>query len=285
MSNGIKIAVIEDNLVLQELLVECITQRGFEVKGLSCGEELNEHLLTNQMDLLVLDLKLPGEDGLSIAKRLRAINPSLYILMLTASASEKDKVRGYENGADIYMLKPASPLEVSSAIANIEKRICNQRNLAFISRHDGLTGCLNKKTLIELLESQMLYTKRYKNKLSIIMMDLDNFKKINDQHGHLEGDKVLINFANQAKTCLRDSDHLARFGGDEFIAILPNIGLPQAKLVANRIVELGSASRLALPWSVSTGVAEWGDSDDSFEDLIERADKALYQSKLASNLL
>lgn len=127
MSNRIQIVVVEDNLALQELMVEHISQGGFNVKGVSCGEELDEHLANNRIDVLVLDLNLPGEDGLSIARRLRAASPSLYILMLTAKTTEIDKVQGYESGADIYLSKPASPLEVSSAIANIEKRILSQR--------------------------------------------------------------------------------------------------------------------------------------------------------------
>jgi DNA-binding response OmpR family regulator len=127
MPNRIQIVVVEDNLALQELMVEHISQGGFNVKGVSCGEELDEHLATNRIDVLVLDLNLPGEDGLSIARRLRAATPNLYILMLTAKTTEIDKVQGYESGADIYLSKPASPLEVSSAIANIERRILSRR--------------------------------------------------------------------------------------------------------------------------------------------------------------
>lgn len=127
MHNKIRIVVVEDNLALQELLVEHISQSGFQVTGLSSGEELSEHLTTNGIDVLVLDLQLPGEDGLSIAKRLRAAMPNLYIIMLTAKISEIDRVQGYECGADIYLTKPTSPLELSSAIANIERRIVSLR--------------------------------------------------------------------------------------------------------------------------------------------------------------
>lgn len=127
MHNKIRIVVVEDNLSLQELLVEHISQSGFQATGLSSGEELSEHLTTNNIDVLVLDLQLTGEDGLSIAKRLRAAMLNLYIIMLTAKITEIDRVLGYECGADIYLTKPTSPLELSSAIANIERRIVSLR--------------------------------------------------------------------------------------------------------------------------------------------------------------
>ena len=95
---------------------------------MSSADELDEHLMNNRIDVLVLDLNLPGEDGLSIAKRLRVANPNLYIVMLTAKTSENDKVLGYQSGADIYLSKPASPLEVTSAISGIERRIISQRH-------------------------------------------------------------------------------------------------------------------------------------------------------------
>lgn len=127
MHNKIRVVVVEGNLAFQELIVEHISQSGFQVTGLISGEELSEHLTTNVIDVLVLDLQLPGEDGFSIAKRLRAAMPNLYIIILTAKISEINRVEGYKCGADIYLTKPTSPLELSSAIANIERRIVSLR--------------------------------------------------------------------------------------------------------------------------------------------------------------
>lgn len=162
----------------------------------------------------------------------------------------------------------------------------HNETLNYISRHDSLTGSLNKKTFIEVLQNQIIYAKRYKNKLSVIMMDLDDFKNVNDRHGHLAGDAVLVDFVRKAKTCLRETDRLARFGGDEFIAILPNTGIVEARSVAKRIYEQGGASKnqVNIPWNVSTGVAEWVGDQDTFENLVTRADRDLYKTKeLRSN--
>jgi diguanylate cyclase (GGDEF)-like protein len=169
------------------------------------------------------------------------------------------------------------PLGTVSIIMLASERL--RRDLEFISRHDDLTQCLNKKAAIEELQREVSRAKRYGKKLSIMLIDLDKFKEINDTHGHLVGDKVLVDFAEKAKSSLRDADRLTRFGGDEFMAILPDTSLEQARLVASRLHEAGKASQ-PIAWSVSIGASEWLDQDDALA-LLNRADKALYQSKAA----
>ncbi|MBI3430833.1 MAG: GGDEF domain-containing protein [Hydrogenophilales bacterium] len=153
-----------------------------------------------------------------------------------------------------------------------------RHDLEFISRHDGLTRCLNKNAAIEELEREIAHARRHGNTLSIMFIDLDNFKEINDTHGHLEGDRVLVDFATRTKASLRGSDQLTRFGGDEFMAILPDTNLEQALLVANRLHETGGNGQ-PVAWSVSIGVSSWLGQDDSLNALLTRADKALYKSK------
>lgn len=152
------------------------------------------------------------------------------------------------------------------------------QELEFISRHDDLTQCLNKKSAIEELQREIAHAKRYGNKLAIMLIDLDNFKNINDTHGHLEGDKVLVDFSQRAKTALRETDQLTRFGGDEFMAVLPDTDIEHASLIATRLHEAGKEGH-PIAWSVSIGISEWLDQDDSLAALLTRADKALYQSK------
>jgi len=123
MPKTISIVVVEDNLALQELMVDHLLREGYQVHGVSDADELAEKMAKHRIDILVLDINLPGENGLSIASRLRGVNPNLYIVMLTARTSEKDKTLGYESGADIYLTKPASPVEVSAAISSIYRRI------------------------------------------------------------------------------------------------------------------------------------------------------------------
>lgn len=130
MSKSISIVVVEDNLSLQDLMVDHLQREGYFVQGVGCAEDLDDLLVRHRVDILVLDLNLPGESGIDIAKRLREAQPSLYIVMLTAKTSEKDKALGYESGADIYLTKPASPIEVTAAISSIERRIAQHRQTA-----------------------------------------------------------------------------------------------------------------------------------------------------------
>lgn len=123
MHETINIVVVEDNLALQELMVDHLTKDGYVVHGVGDADELADRMAGEQVDILVLDINLPGENGLSIASRLREVNPNLYIVMLTARTTERDKMQGYESGADIYLTKPASPAEVSAAISSIYRRI------------------------------------------------------------------------------------------------------------------------------------------------------------------
>ncbi len=130
MSKSISIVVVEDNLSPQDLMVDHLQREGYFVQGVGCAEDLDDLLVGHRVDILVLDLNLPGESGIDIAKRLREAQPSLYIVMLTAKTSEKDKALGYESGADIYLTKPASPIEVTAAISSIERRIAQHRQTA-----------------------------------------------------------------------------------------------------------------------------------------------------------
>jgi diguanylate cyclase (GGDEF)-like protein len=178
----------------------------------------------------------------------------------------------------VYIAIPAItiPLGTISLILLASEKL--RQDLEFVSRHDGLTQCLNKNAAMEELQREIAHATRHGNKLSIMLSDLDNFKEINDTHGHLGGDKILIDFSKKVKATLRGSDQLTRFGGDEFMTILPDTDLEQALLVANRLHEAGSKSQ-PIAWSVSIGISAWQDKDDSLDALLTRADQALYKSK------
>lgn len=178
----------------------------------------------------------------------------------------------------VYFAIPsiAIPLGTVSFIMLASEKL--RQDLEFISRHDGLTQCLNKNAAMEELEREIAHAKRHGNKLSIMLIDLDNFKVINDTHGHLEGDKILVDFSKRVKASLRGSDQLTRFGGDEFMAILPDTHREQALIVADRFHEAGRTCR-PIAWSVSIGVSEWLGKDDSLDAMLTRADQALYKSK------
>ncbi|MDP2030411.1 MAG: GGDEF domain-containing protein [Thiobacillus sp.] len=178
----------------------------------------------------------------------------------------------------VYFAIPAITLPIATIsfimLASEKLRL----DLEFISRHDGLTQCLNKNAALEELKREIAHAARHGSKLSIMLSDLDNFKEINDTHGHLGGDKILVDFSEKVKATLRGSDQLTRFGGDEFMTILPDTNIEQALLVAHRFHEAGSTSH-PVAWSVSIGISAWQGKGDSLDALLTRADQALYKSK------
>jgi diguanylate cyclase (GGDEF)-like protein len=178
----------------------------------------------------------------------------------------------------VYIAIPSLtiPLGTISFIMLASEKL--RHDLEFISRHDGLTECLNKNAAMEELKREIARATRQGGKLSIMLVDLDNFKDINDTYGHLEGDNILVDFSSKAQATLRGSDQLTRFGGDEFMAILPDTDLEQALLVANRFHVAGKDSQ-PIAWSVSIGISAWLGQDDSMDALLTRADQALYKSK------
>ncbi|WP_324778575.1 GGDEF domain-containing protein [Thiobacillus sedimenti] len=168
------------------------------------------------------------------------------------------------------------PLATISLIMLATEKL--RRDLEFSSRYDDLTQCLNKKAAMQELHREIARARRFGSRLAVMLVDLDHFKAINDSRGHLEGDRVLVEFARTAKTLLREADLLTRFGGDEFLVVLPGTDQQQAARVAQRFHE---AARDSAPvgWTVSIGIAEWHDADDTVADLLTRADNALYKSK------
>ncbi|OHE62335.1 MAG: hypothetical protein A2X71_06515 [Thiobacillus sp. GWE1_62_9] len=212
---------------------------------------------------------------------------SLAVLITSRVARLSGLILGYDQPTGVFDASTANiffialpsimlPLGTISFVMLASERL--RKDLEFSSRHDGLTQCLNKKAAIEELDREIARAKRYRNKLSIMLIDLDNFGDINNTHGHLEGDKVLVDFSKRTRASLRETDQLTRFGGDEFMAILPYTDRGHAELVANRLHEAGKEGQ-PLAWSVSIGVSEWQDQDDSLTDLLTRADQALYKSK------
>jgi len=181
---------------------------------------------------------------------------------------------------DIALIELFSQL-VGASIGNIKLFEKMQRQ----ATTDGLTGLVNHKTFYETLEKEMWRSRRYGGKVSLIMVDIDNLKRINDTYGHRAGDKVVIEVSKRIKQCVRQIDTAARYGGDEFTVILPNTPLDDAVIVSQRMVNMVAKSPVVwqkdqIPLSISVGVGQY-DSDTHPEDITSRSDQALYEAKQA----
>ncbi len=170
---------------------------------------------------------------------------------------------------------------IGASIGNIKlfERIQHQATT------DGLTGLVNHKTFYEILEKELWRSRRYGGQISLIMIDVDNLKKVNDTHGHRAGDKVIKEISRRIKDCIRQIDTAARYGGDEFAVILPNTALTDAVVVAQRMLETVSQSPITwrkeqIPLSISVGLGQY-DADTNPEDITSKSDQALYSAKKA----
>jgi len=192
-----------------------------------------------------------------------------------------DKIgSNYFNYEDIALIELFSQL-VGASIGNIKLFEKIQRQAIT----DGLTGLVNHKTFYEILEKELNRSRRYGGQISLIMVDVDNLKKINDTHGHRAGDKVIKEISRRIKNCVRQIDTAARYGGDEFAVILPNTSLTDATIAAERMVE--AVSQTPTTWrkeqiqlSISVGLGQY-DADTNPEDITSRSDQALYSAKQA----
>jgi len=191
-----------------------------------------------------------------------------------------DKIDGNYSRANVALIELFSQL-VGASIGNIKlfERIQHQATT------DGLTGLANHRTFYELLEKELWRSRRYGGLISLIMVDIDNLKKINDTYGHRAGDRVIKEISRRIKACVRQIDTAARYGGDEFAVILPNTSLADATVAAERMVDMVSTTpvtwkRQQIALSISVGLGQY-DSESSPEEITSRSDQALYTAKLA----
>jgi diguanylate cyclase (GGDEF)-like protein len=254
-------------------------------------------------DLVLLDLVLPDGDGVEIARRLRrdARLTTVPIVVLSARRSQESKVRAFEAGADDYVVKPFGLQEIDARIranlrkrdlyerlerTNVQLRMANER-LEEMATTDGLTGLANRRSLDARLAEEFLRAERYETSLSLVMVDLDGFKAVNDRSGHAAGDALLAQLAQRLRAQARVTDVVARYGGDEFAFVLPHTTLEEAHRFAERLcvsidgAPLRFADGTPAAIGLSCGVACWPQCDEiaSGKDLLARADEALYEIK------
>lgn len=287
-----KALIAEDDLISRLMLTKLLTRWGYDLTAVDNGDDAWEYL--QQLDapaIVLLDWMMPGMDGLEVCRRLRDIESksSSYVILLTSRDGKGDIVQGLEAGADDYLPKPYDSDELQARL-KVGKRIIDlQDRLIRLSNTDVLTGLGNRRRFFDAAKSEMYRSQRYNIPLCLIVIDLDNFKLINDTYGHDAGDEMLRGFSQLILDRLRESDIACRIGGDEFAILLPHTELVNAVKVADSLrmsveqknfhPETWDGDPQTWQITLSVGVAELSEVDLSVDDFYKRSDGYLYRAK------
>ena len=291
----VQVLAAEDNPVFQSMLANMLTKWGYQPVLARDGNEAWEAL--QQPDgpqLAILDWMMPGLKGVDICRNVRAAGrePYVYILLLTARTDSQDLVEGMEAGADDYLTKPFQThelrvrLRAGRRILELQQELLAAREaLRQQATRDGLTGLLNRCAILAVLDKELARASRDGHPLSVLMLDLDHFKDINDTYGHAAGDAVLREGAHRMQAALRSYDSVGRYGGEEFLIVLPGCDGSGALAQAERVRAVFADSpfvnqhgRLTVTCSIGVTGREHVREVDA-ELLLREADLALYGAK------
>jgi two-component system, cell cycle response regulator len=296
-----RILVVDDHPDNVEIINARLSSRGFQIETASNGEEALAIVQERPPQLILLDVMMPLMDGYEVSRRIKNDEtlPYIPIILVTARDSTQDKVEGLDAGADDYITKPINFPELEARVRSMLriKRLqdeLDQKNreledvnkrLRKLSITDGLTELFNHRHVHELLHEEFERTKRSGEAMAVAMLDLDRFKQVNDTYGHPTGDVILYETARILRETAREIDMVGRYGGEEFIAILPGsdeeAAANFAERVRNAVVEhTFRDGDTEVQMTLSAGVASFPSPDCDHPDLlIKRADEALYQAK------
>jgi two-component system cell cycle response regulator len=280
-----KVLIVDDAPDTSEIIQKLLTYEGYEIILASTGEEGVKRVENEKPEVVLMDINLPGIDGTEALRRIRRINPIQSVIMLTAFATVENAILALKEGATDFIKKPFEnehlihivnqSLEKYRTLKEKEKLEEEVRRLSIT---DDLTGLYNYRHFFKTLESELVRLKRQKTSLSLLMFDLDNFKRYNDSYGHLEGDRVLKKIGEIIKHSIRSNvDTGYRYGGDEFAALLIGATLDQALTIADRIrssIEDCGFKDI----TVSIGLADFREDFD-LEKFVKSADDAMYVAK------
>jgi len=280
------ILTVDDTVENLDILSEILFN--YDVIDAISGVDVLEIVKTEKINLILLDIMMPDMDGFEVCKRLKAnLNTKdIPIIFITAKTDEDNIEKAYEIGAVDYITKPFKPKELLAKVKRELKLQDLQNELKLLASTDPMTKLYNRRYFTEISEHIFDLSHREEKNLSVIMLDIDKFKNINDTYGHKVGDEVIIDLANILKTVQRKSDINCRFGGEEFVILLPNTSLEGATVVAQKIRETIENSVIKIEaqkdikYTASLGVSKVDiQNDRNVEKAIQRADKALYEAK------
>jgi two-component system, cell cycle response regulator len=290
-----RILVVDDNRDNVEIIATRLRFRGYTMEEAADGQQALGMVHDNPPDLILLDVMLPDIDGYEISRRIKGDTtlPFIPIILVTARDTTQDKVMGLDAGADDYLTKPINFPELEARVRSMLriKRLQDEleeknRELERLSISDGLTGLFNHRHIHGLLNEEFDRARRTNDKLTLAMLDLDRFKAVNDTWGHQAGDRVLEQLADILRETAREIDRLGRYGGEEFMALLPETDVEDGTVFVERVrrevarhsfqIGGGQAIQMTLSAGLATFPHEWVQTPEA---LVRLADEALYAAK------
>jgi two-component system cell cycle response regulator len=291
-----RVLVAEDDAMFRRILQSWLETWGYRVTLTEDGAQAWKALQQEPPpQLLILDWMMPKTDGVELCRKVREQNrtPYQYILLATAKDGKQDLVKGLEAGADDYLTKPFDKSELRARLKACNRiltlqdsQIQAQEQLLFQATHDLLTGVWSRGAILETLRRELDRAARSKSATGLLMLDIDHFKTINDTHGHLIGDGVLKQVTQRIVHAIRGYDSVGRYGGEEFLIVLPGCGRDQIDQGAERVrgaVDDGPllVDGLTISVTVSIGAAVATGATISDLEILAAADAALYRAKRA----
>jgi diguanylate cyclase (GGDEF)-like protein len=287
-----KILVVDDEQDVRTLISGFLSGEGYTVTTAKNGEEGVRLFRQEPPDLVITDIKMPGRGGIDLLKEIKAEDPAMDVIVLTGHSDELTAIDCLRNGAYDYLLKPLEELDLllASIQRAIQKRRLEAQNLQLVKEleemaiRDSLTGIYNHRHMHTVLTEEIARALRYEHPFSLMMVDIDRFKQVNDTHGHLVGDFVLKRMVRLLADHIRLTDTLFRYGGEEFSILLPETEKEMAMGVADRLLEAirdhtFDCDGRHVHITISIGAALFPEEASDISTLIGVADRRLYRAK------
>jgi len=278
----INILVIEDRKEDALFLENSLQSLGYRVWLASSGEEGMRLFNSTPFSAVITELHMPGMNGVEVTREVLKLKANTSVIVITAFAFINSAVEAMEEGAYGYITKPFNPAEISIVLERaLERHFLlsseeEKKEFAELSIKDPLTGVFNRRFLKIYIPNKISLMKRVAEKFSILLIDIDYFKKYNDSNGHQAGDELLRKMCKLFRDSLRPEDSIFRYGGEEFLIFLDHADKKGSVIVAERVRNLVN---LCMPTTISAGVGTYPDDGQSLDDLVGKVDQALYRAK------
>ena len=303
-TKSLRVLLVEDNDAARKAMTDLLNNFFDNIITAEDGAVGLQKFKSGNFDLIVTDINMPNMNGLEMIKEMRKHNATIPIIILTAFQEPKYLLESIKYSIDAYIVKPINLEELQKTINKISETLhsfkknrdyekhlktlvsLKTQELQELSNRDPMTNLYNRRYFNDIANTLLKLAKRHDEDLAVLMIDIDRFKVINDNYGHLTGDEVLKTTANLLLNATRESDITIRFGGEEFVLLLPNTNLQGAIAIAQKIrisiekQEIQTKKEDIIKYTLSIGIAQYDSSSDKdIDDIIHRSDEALYEAK------